>query len=609
MPATSRTPHLRQHRATRADGAQPRARSRRRRPVVLALLLAMLAIGGTSAEASATTPEDGAIYVLGPDHSVSVPYSGAVGCAPVPDGTPGISYRLTDGSPVGGCTQFSGTVAYTGVATFTTLGPHQVGWCQTIDDDFPYPVPRGTMCFGPTICVVAHAGDSCSPANAQPTVDAGADFTVAGPHQEVSLAGAATDDGLPNPPAGLSIEWTAVSGPGVATFSDATSPGSGVTFSLAGEYVLELRAFDGELSTTDRVTVTVAPDRPPVVDAGNDQSRPWRDAGRFGRGSARAISVAGSVTDDGPASNLRTRWEKASGPGMVVLDDPAALNSIARFSEAGSYVLRLTASDGEHTAADTVRVVAAAPQLNWRPLLDAAARHYLHNERTRARGYFEQILNLVCAASRSPNPTCATMRLEYPRARLGRDIAWAQEWPYEVFVRFLLPYHPSTALDQLGTDAGAVVLCRALRNKIPILVIKDEDCGAVIVGALHFIQELRPQFELVTRRQLEDVRALLGPHASAGSVAGAALIRVGRIRAQHAGLFKWGVAPGFRKVAESGGVSRLGSAIATAIVPWGAESLREPAIRKSLSAMFGEPLGNTLYSCSLRPSCVAELTK
>ena len=49
-----------------------------------------------------------------------------------------------------------------------------------------------------------------------------------------SLAGSATDDGLPNPPAALTYAWTKVSGPGTVTFANAASAVTTATFSLAG---------------------------------------------------------------------------------------------------------------------------------------------------------------------------------------------------------------------------------------------------------------------------------------------------------------------------------------------------------------------------------------
>ncbi|HXV59508.1 MAG TPA: hypothetical protein VEK15_02355 [Vicinamibacteria bacterium] len=62
------------------------------------------------------------------------------------------------------------------------------------------------------------------------------------------------------------------------------------------------------------------------------------------------------VADDGlpgpPA--LTTSWSQQSGPGVVQFVDPSAADTSVRFLLAGTYVLRLTADDGELTASDDV---------------------------------------------------------------------------------------------------------------------------------------------------------------------------------------------------------------------------------------------------------------
>ena len=81
---------------------------------------------------------------------------------------------------------------------------------------------------------------------------------------------AASDDGLPNPPATLTYTWSQVSGPGTTTFSPngtAASANSTATFSAAGTYTLRVTVSDSALSVTSNATVTVLPkpDVPPTV--------------------------------------------------------------------------------------------------------------------------------------------------------------------------------------------------------------------------------------------------------------------------------------------------------------------------------------------------------
>ncbi len=68
-------------------------------------------------------------------------------------------------------------------------------------------------------------------------------------------------------------------------------------------------------------------------------------------------ALDGAVSDDGPAP-LTTSWSSMSGPGPVTFDDPAAVDTTARFTVQGTYTLRLTATDGAGLAgADDVVVV------------------------------------------------------------------------------------------------------------------------------------------------------------------------------------------------------------------------------------------------------------
>src|SRR5205085_1889491 len=92
------------------------------------------------------------------------------------------------------------------------------------------------------------------PVNKAPTVNAGPDASVIQP-APLTLAGSAGDDGLPS--ATLTTAWGQISGPGVATFATAAAAATTVSFPQPGTYVLQLRASDGVLATTDTMTATV----------------------------------------------------------------------------------------------------------------------------------------------------------------------------------------------------------------------------------------------------------------------------------------------------------------------------------------------------------------
>jgi len=94
---------------------------------------------------------------------------------------------------------------------------------------------------------------------------------------------------------------------------------------------------------------------PPLVNAGSNQTVVL---------PAQAV-LKGVVTDDGlPAPpNLTFQWSKVSGPGTVIFGNAALTNTTASFSAPGVYTLRLTGSDGELSASDTVDIRVVQPPL------------------------------------------------------------------------------------------------------------------------------------------------------------------------------------------------------------------------------------------------------
>ncbi len=120
------------------------------------------------------------------------------------------------------------------------------------------------------------------PNNKAPVLSVGSvsDATVL---QPAALTASATDDGLPKPyrrapsnpdrdsqpkrPRGVQIKWIQYRGPGKVTFNPGASPvvygepvtlKSNVSFSAPGTYVLRAIADDGQLFTTQEVTINVS---------------------------------------------------------------------------------------------------------------------------------------------------------------------------------------------------------------------------------------------------------------------------------------------------------------------------------------------------------------
>jgi hypothetical protein len=104
-----------------------------------------------------------------------------------------------------------------------------------------------------------------------------------------------------------------------------------------------------ELSAPDLGPVGQPTNTAPVVSAGADQTVTL----------PASASLDGTVTDDGrpnPPGAVTTTWTRVSGPGTVTFGNASAVDTTASFSAAGTYVLRLTASDGALTSADDVTV-------------------------------------------------------------------------------------------------------------------------------------------------------------------------------------------------------------------------------------------------------------
>jgi uncharacterized protein YjiK len=103
----------------------------------------------------------------------------------------------------------------------------------------------------------------------------------------------------------------------------------------------------------------------PVVNAGPDQAVTL----------AAGAALDGTASDDGqpnPPGSLTTTWSMTSGPGTVTFGDASTVDTTAAFSAPGTYVLRLTASDGDLSAADELTVTVSSGS-NTAPTVSAGS--------------------------------------------------------------------------------------------------------------------------------------------------------------------------------------------------------------------------------------------
>ena len=90
-----------------------------------------------------------------------------------------------------------------------------------------------------------------------------------------------------------------------------------------------------------------------------DNTVPYVYAGEDAISCYDKYFLQGMVSDDllPSGSSLYLNWEKISGPGDVSIINPNDINSQFGFSDTGTYVFRLSASDGELTGYDDVRII------------------------------------------------------------------------------------------------------------------------------------------------------------------------------------------------------------------------------------------------------------
>jgi uncharacterized repeat protein (TIGR03806 family) len=199
--------------------------------------------------------------------------------------------------------------------------------------------------------------------------------------------------GSPDPSIGVdtfSVRWTGTVVPQASeTYTFYTSTDDGVRLWVNGQLIVDKWIDQGLTTWTGSIALTAgqaaniqmdfyenggqamaklewsSPSTPrQVVQPGSQQ--PTNLAPVVNAGSDLAItlpasaSLAGSASDDGRPGPLTVAWSTVSGPGTVAFANPAAATTTASFSAAGTYTLRLSASDGALTSSDDV-VVTVAP--------------------------------------------------------------------------------------------------------------------------------------------------------------------------------------------------------------------------------------------------------
>lgn len=193
---------------------------------------------------------------------------------------------------------------------------------------------------------------AAAPVNKPPVASAGADVTVTLPTNSAALNGSGTDsDGSVS-----SYKWSYISGPAGSNIASSNTAITMVTGLTQGSYVFRLTVTDnsGAIASDDvAVTVNPAPNQPPVVDAGNDQTTTL---------PADSVTLSGSASDpDGTISSIQ--WSKVSGTGGTIVSPGSPATMITGLT-AGTYIFRLTVKDNSGVSVSdnvTVNVNPAPP--------------------------------------------------------------------------------------------------------------------------------------------------------------------------------------------------------------------------------------------------------
>ncbi len=181
---------------------------------------------------------------------------------------------------------------------------------------------------------------------------------------EVELVGGALDDGLPEEPGRVSFQWRQVSGPGQAEIVSPDSVRTRVHLpeSGLGEYVFELEANDGALSSGTEVKVSVVADLPP---------RPFAYCRRPILDLAEGASVifqanCGAAEEPSPSKprTLSYSWTQVAGPAKMTFDNAGSANPKVTVNAPGVYQARVTVSDGALSGASDLWLKAVPPSIS-----------------------------------------------------------------------------------------------------------------------------------------------------------------------------------------------------------------------------------------------------
>ena len=268
----------------------------------------------------------------------------------------------------------------------------------------------------------------------------------------------------------MEVDGSDVTGP--ISFTDSSGWQSWIDVSVPGvplqvgthELRIVMDASGFNVNYIDVVTASPQTNQPPTVNAGPD--------GEATLASPVTVDLFGNAIDDGlPTGVLTTQWT-ASGLGPVTFGDEFSASTKVTFIEAGEYVLRLTASDGEDSAYDEMTITvkpdpatmhvhdldAQGVKLNrgyWKALVTITLNYANHNPLINATvtGTFTQDGSMLSVRScnTDANGECTVDSGQFPHKKKG-----SQFIVDDVF-HASLTYEPLENHDPDGDSDGSVI--------------------------------------------------------------------------------------------------------------------------------------------------------
>jgi hypothetical protein len=202
-----------------------------------------------------------------------------------------------------------------------------------------------------TVSIIVLA--TAPPANTLPVANAGGDQTITLPVNTVTQTGSGTDaDGTIS-----SYQWVWLSGPAQYTIVTPRQAQTVINNLVQGTYKFQLTVTDNQGGTNSGiVTITVSPEpnKPPVANAGSNQTITL---------PVNTVTQAGSGSDpDGAVSTYKWAW--LSGPAQYTIVTPDQAQTVINNLVQGTYQFQLTVTDNLGlTNKDTVVIIVLAAPL------------------------------------------------------------------------------------------------------------------------------------------------------------------------------------------------------------------------------------------------------